>query len=124
MSAPTNRAEARDLIRKVLADCDLAERGLREDLEVALADLLMAQRSEAAREASREASDKHERTMDVVFGMVQSARINMESVAAYRHLQKYDPQALSNDDWGFDKYVREAIVDLTKAGDADDRIPF
>lgn len=127
MAEITNRAEARELLKATLAKIDMGGVygwTLAEAVEDALADLLLAQRTDAAQTARGDAEKRHEATLDVVFKLVQSARINMESVRSYRHLEKHDPQALSGNDWGVDKYVRDAIKDLTDAGDADDRIPF
>lgn len=123
MNAPTNRAEARDLIRKVIADCDLAERGLREDLEDAIADMLLEQISSAKRDG---AYDVERKTLDPVFKLIGSAKIHLDCMKAFRLLQRHAPEALRGNNWEpeLEDFIRGAVDDIAKAQELDDRIPF
>ena len=123
MSIPTNRSEARDLLRKVVADCDLAERGLREDLEDAIADLVLDQIAKARLASEAEVERK---TLTPVFNLINSAKFRLKSIQAFHHLQRFEPQMLAGNNQSpmLDKLVIDAIEDLDQAANKDERIPF
>lgn len=121
MAQPTNRSEARDLLRRKLADCDLSD--IPEDLEDAIADMLLEQIS-AAKSAG--AYEVERTTLDPVFKLIGSAKIRLGSIQAFHHLQRFSPEMLVGNNHAprLDKLVIDAIEDLAQAEAKDDRIPF
>lgn len=122
MSAPVNRSEARALLRRALADAP-AERGLSEDLEDAIADMLLEQIAAAKSAAEHEVERK---TLDPVFQLLGSAKLRLKSIQAFHHLQRFAPEMLVDNNHAprLDKLVIDAIEDLDQAEAKDDRIPF
>jgi len=123
MHVPTNRSEARDILRKVVESCGLAERGLREDLENAIADMLLEYVNSAQ---SAGAYAIEQKTLEPVFKLVGSAKTRLRSIQAFHHLQRFDPDMLVNDNRAprLEKLVIDAIEDLEQAEAKDDRTPF
>ena len=114
-----NRAQARDLIRSALHFTTVA---LDDRVETVLAELLLEHNQAGRREGEHAVS---ETLMGPVFDLIGSALIRLRCLEAAAYLKRHaHGMLISASLEQADDLLREAIKDLSKAADKDDRIPF
>lgn len=67
-----------------------------------------------------------EQMLDKVYQLIGSVMILLESAKAFDHLRRHAPEALCGTNWHpiEQNFIAEALADLVKAQELDNRIPF